>query len=252
VYRDILIRARKDAVHVLFPSIPDSIKQSHSRALNVLTVKRGESRSAWHLRSLCVCGFGIMSLTANKIHRAKLVSMRSGVSEDQSPCTTIIPSTPKTPRKYGVKFCVGVLVAVILLLAFLLSPKIHVSPVYEYPPGRGRTTTDVTQTTLPTPHPPNLPVAIRVIPHTVHPTCGSMIMGDLSTCHFSQTMELDPDFVSQDDSIWITLSRVAFGKLYGQTSSDLRGMELCILTNNPKNSYRVLEFLEDEPEEELP
>ena len=73
----------------------------------------------------------------NKGHRVIIqiadLSARPAISRGQSTCVSVITSTPITRRKYGVIFCAGILVAMILLLAFLLSPANHVAPVYNYP-----------------------------------------------------------------------------------------------------------------------
>ena len=85
----------------------------------------------------------------NKSHRVIVqradLSARPAISRDQSTCVSVITSTPITRRKYGVIFYAGILVAMILFIAFLLSPTAHVSPASEYPIQLRTTTTTVPQ-----------------------------------------------------------------------------------------------------------
>lgn len=179
MYRDIFICIRKDTVHVFSTFILDSIKQSHSRVSSPDNKMKEPWSSKYH--ALCILRFWNKMPHTSKDHRVIVqradLSGRPAISRDQSTCVSVIPSTPITSMKCGVKFCAGTLVVVILFLAFLLSPTNRVAPVYNYPLRRGRTTIDVTQTTLLTPHPPNLPVVIRIIPPTVHPIYRLVPMG---------------------------------------------------------------------------
>ena len=181
----------------------------------------------------------------NKGHRVIVqradLSARPAISRDQSVCVSVITSTPKTPRKYGVMFYAGLLFAVILFIACLLPQTTHVSPASEYPIQlRTITTTSVIETP---PLAPKLPVIIRIIPYQMHHTCGQLTETDSSTCYCSKTIDFGDDCPLLGDSGWILLSHDIFEEHYSNKSMSLEGQELCILVENLECNLRILEFL---------
>ena len=81
---------------------------------------------------------------------------------------------------------------------------------------------------------------------------GETFKEDISTCYVGRHVKLMYKTTATDYSKWIAVSHAVFQDYYRNESLNLEGMELCIFMKDPDCSSRVLEFLEDKPEEESP